>query len=112
MFVLDKTECIFDMSRIPKHEALVNVLSDHDEDVEITDTGRMFLEKTYNRRTIKEYTGGNLTVFVDAKLSNKFKNAKFYAHHPHDRIIVKDHFDRKIGAFLPINFTTRKDYEV
>lgn len=105
-FIFDKAECIFNPVLIERHDGLSELCKEHDDDVIITETGKMFFGRS---RTYKEFRRDNLFVYVDVKFANKFKGLNFYAHHPLERILVKDHFGRKIGLFLPVKFNGRKD---
>lgn len=108
-FVFDKTECIFNPDLIGRLDSLSGIFKEHDDDVIITETGKMFFDSS---RTFKEYRQEDLFVYVDVKFANKFKGLNFYAHHPLERILVKDQFGRKIGVFLPVKFTGIKELKV
>ena len=70
-FIFDKAECIFDPGQIKRLDSLSGIFEEHNDDVRITETGKMFCDSS---KTYKEYKGENLTIYVDVKFANKYKN--------------------------------------
>lgn len=108
-FIFNVDECVFDISRITEHKALSTVCEEHEKDIKISKTTEMFV--SLGGKIIEKYKGENLVVYVDSALSKKFNGsgAEFFAHSPRERILVKDMFGRKIGAFLPLNIRDEKE---
>lgn len=106
--VFDKSEIIFDASKIRKTETLKNVLADSDKDEPIKSTKELFRDCN---RTIEKYKGENIEIYVDTSLAKKFSGYKLYANSELGRILAKDQFGRVVGAFLPIRFNMKKDVE-
>ena len=108
-FIFNVDECVFDISRITAHDAISKVCEEHENDIKISKTTEMFF--ALGGKIIEKYKGENLVVYVDSALSKKFSGsgAEFFAHSPKERILVKDMFGRKIGAFLPLNVRDEKE---
>ncbi len=104
--VFDKSEIIFDASKIRKTETLKNVLANSDKDEPIKSTKELF--KDYNR-TIEKYKGENVEIYVDTSFTKKFSGYELYANSELGRILAKDQFGRTVGCFLPIKFNMKKE---
>ena len=108
VFVFDTNEIVFDASRIKQHDILSKVCEDHEKDIKISKTKELFARSSGT--IIEKYTGENLVIYVDSAISKKFigSGTEFFAHSPHERILVKDMFGRKIGAFLPVKLNEKE----
>lgn len=103
VFVFDITECVFDISKVKDSDILAKVCEDNEKDITIKKTKEMFVCRG---KVIEKYKGENLIVYVDSALSKRFEfpEVVFYANSSQGRILVKDLFGRKVGAFLPMRF--------
>lgn len=109
VFIFDIDEVVFDTSRIKQHDILSQVCAEHEKDIKISKTKELFVRG--NGNILEKYKGENLVVYVDREISKKFSGSgiDFFAHSPHERILVKDMFGRKIGAFLPVKVVDEKE---
>lgn len=111
VFVFDIKECVFDISKITEHKTLLEVCNEKDSDARIIKGNQLFQD---GRRTIQRYkeVRGKFDVYADTCITKKFDDSDFVmlASHSLDRVLVKDRFGRIVGAFLPVNFKRKDEF--
>lgn len=107
VFIFNKKDVIFDVSKIQHHDALASVCADDEQDKIIKKTGKLFAN---GGKVYEMYENEFIEVYADTAIANKFSGAgtNFFAHSSSGRILVKDMFGRKIGAFLPVRFNEKE----
>lgn len=104
-FVFYEDEIVFDKSKIRKVEFLKEVFADSDKDEIVKPTGEMFKDHS---KTLEKLAGENVETFVDVSIMKKFSGFRFMTDSPINRILVKDHFGRLVGCFLPVRKEIKK----
>ncbi len=107
-YVLQKSECIFDISKIPtggNSAKLAEVFEPNENDTLLTLTPLTIDIITFGiGKTIRQLTCENFDCFVDTQLLKHFMGCKFYGYGRLDRILIKDDFDCPIAVVMPIRY--------
>lgn len=107
-YILQKNECIFDISKIraiSDRASFLEVFKENEKDKLLTITPLEAVLSSFGElKTIRRLTCEDFDCFVDVRLLKRLKGGKFYGYGSLNRILVKDDFDCPIGVVMPTRY--------